>query len=337
MSCQGARPHCLQEITGHQNLLQSLGTTPKPPTAPAKAKEPPVPAPAPAPAPAPPPAPVPANRPRVLAAWGRCCFFAACWEADGTQKTTQKEENPQTKSSHLCITGEEERLGGGSCAGTRKAKASIKPPHPPGLSRSRPPRSAAGLFYFVLPAAPYGLEPSPATPPRRHQAGARLQILTVTIPRSPGARDAALGAVCGAGTAVGLPWLRGEREKSILKHRGKHPEIQLGGCERLTPAAERQQVNTKPTLAGSLSPSLSFILFKYRPSLLFFFFLPLFRSLEIEAVLILPSVYRALFMLWKPTCASRRLPACPRWQLCLPPPWDVAGGPEPPTPNPAPR
>lgn len=31
MSCQGAQPHCHQETAGHQNLLQSLGTTPKPP------------------------------------------------------------------------------------------------------------------------------------------------------------------------------------------------------------------------------------------------------------------------------------------------------------------
>lgn len=234
------------------------GDNTKAPPAPARAKEPP------APAPAPVPAPVPANCPRAFAAWGRCCFFAACWEADGTQKTAQKEENPQTDSSHLRTSGEEERLGGGSCTGTQKPKASFKPPHPRGLSCSRlaPLR---GFILFCSPSCSPRAGAQPRNPPRWHQAGALLQILTVAIPRSQQP-----GAVCGAGT-VGLPWLRGEREKSILNYREKHPEIQLGGCEWLTPAAGRQQVNTKPTLAGSLSPSLSFIMFKYRPSLLFFF------------------------------------------------------------------
>lgn len=132
----------------------------------------------------------------------------------------------------------------------------------------QPPRFTAG-FYFILfsQLLPTG---SPAPQPPEAAPGWR-SAANIDSDNSQEPRSQQPGAVCGAGTAVGLPWLRGEREKSIRNYREKHPEIQLGGCEWLTPAAGRQQVNTKPTLAGSLSPSLSFIMFKYRPSLLFFF------------------------------------------------------------------
>ena len=109
-----------------------------------------------------------------------------------TRKQHKTKRTPQTDSSHLCIVGEEERLGRGGCAGTQKAKASTKaPPGAVPQPQPSPPASFPRRGYFILFSQLLSrgcnqLQPNP--PPRRgwHQPGSLLQILTVTMPRSRG-------------------------------------------------------------------------------------------------------------------------------------------------------
>lgn len=165
VSCQGAQPHCHQETAGHQNLLQSLGTTPKPPQ--------------------------PQQEPKSLLLLPLLLFLLLsqltvpehlqpgvgavslphAGKLTGHRKQHKKKKTPKLTAATCVPAGRRKGWVGGAALAPKNQRQASNHRIPEGCPAAASLRCGV-LFYFVLPAAPHGLEPSPATP----RGGTRLAL-----------------------------------------------------------------------------------------------------------------------------------------------------------------